>query len=181
MAVGDKKSHSPLDPVPVGPANVPRITHGPIEAASQSYNAGQLVTMSGVSVTTTTAGQVVGNNVVAGFAMKDATGTTGADAPLWVPEINQEIEMMAGTAGTAVTVTTTLFPLNDCFDLFIDSNGYCTVDSATETYAKVKVIGYIKDVNGDYTKWLRVIPYAGSTGVTTDPCLWAGLSTIVIS
>ena len=58
MAVASKVSHSPLDPVPVGPG-VPRITHGPIEAASQSYNAGQLVTISGVSVTTTTAGQVV--------------------------------------------------------------------------------------------------------------------------
>lgn len=183
MAVASKVSHSPLDPVPVGPGNVQRITHGPVEAASQSYKAGQLVTISTTlnAVTTTTAGQVVGNNAIYGFAMKDATGTTSADAPIWVPEAGKEIQMLAGTAGTAVTVTTTLFPLNDCFDLFIDSNGYCTVDSATETYAKVKVVGYIKDVNGDYTKWLRVIPYEGSTGVTTDPCLWSGLATIVLS
>lgn len=181
MAVASKVSHSPLDPVPVGPGNVPRITHGTVEASSQSYKAGQLVTISGVSVTTTTAGQAVGNNAVYGFAMKDATGTTGADAPCWVPEIGQEIQMLAGTSGTAVTVTTTLFPLNDNFDLYIDSNGYCTVDSGTETYPKVKVVGYIKDVNGDYTKWLRVVPYIGSTGVTTDPCLWSGISTIVVS
>lgn len=182
MAVGDKVSNSPKDPVLVGPGNVPKITYGPIEAASQSYNVGALVTFAvGGAVTAATAGQACGNVILGGFAVKDATGTTSADAPLYVPEPNQEMEIMAGTAGTAITVTTTLFPLFDNFDLYIDSSGYCTVDSATETYPKVKVIGYIKDVNGDYTKWLRVVPYLGSTGVTTDPCQWAGLSTTVIA
>jgi hypothetical protein len=183
MAVGDKKSNSPLDPVLVGPGCIPKIIYGAVEAASQSYNAGALVTfaISGQAVTAATAGQACGNVILGGFAVKDATGTTSADAPLYVPESNQEMLIMAGTAGTAVTVTTTLFPLLDNFDLYIDSNGYCTVDSATETYSKVKVIGYVKDVNGDYTKWLRVIPYEGSTGVTTDPCQWAGLATTVIA
>lgn len=176
MAVGSKVSNSPKDPKIVDVGTVPRITHGPVEAASQSYNAGALLTISGLDVTAATAGQVLGDVVLGGFAVKDATGTTGADAPIWAPEVGQEWYMEAGTAGTGVTVTTTLFPLFDNFDLYIDSNGYCTVDSATETHPKVKVVGYVKDVNGDYTTKLRVIPYVGNE---TDDCHWAAIQATI--
>lgn len=177
MALGDKTSNLGTDPVVYNPGSFPYLNHECDEAASQVYTIGSLLTVdTSNDLTECPAGQDAGDVALAGFAAKDATGTTGAVSAFWAPEVGTQMKMQAGTNGTAVTVTATLFPMYDEFDLYSDANGAVTVNSATESNAKVKVVGYVKDVNGDYTDRLIVIPYIGNE---TDKCGWASIADTV--
>lgn len=177
MALGAKTSNASTDPILVSPGSFPTLNHECDEAASQVYKIGSLLKVDNSNdLTEAAASQAAGDVMLAGFAAKDATGVTGALSVFWVPEIGQEMEMTAGTTGVAKTVTATLFPMYDNFDLYSDASGNITVDSGTETNPKVKVVGYVRDVNGDFTNRLKVIAYIGNE---TDKCGWASIADTV--
>lgn len=171
MAVSAKVSNSPLDMRIITPGGVPRIVYMK-EAASQSYNAGQLVYGSGSNqVTTCTASQAVGGSApIAGIALLDATGTTNTSVPILVPDLNSEILIRCGTSGTAATAVEATWAIGDAFDIYIDASGYPTLDSGTESNEKLVVTGYVRDVNGDLTEWVTCRP------CVTEPGMWLTLS-----
>lgn len=169
MALSAKKSNSPLDPRIITPGGVPLIMHMP-EAAGQTYKAGSIVQNTSATAAELTAGQDMGDVNLVGIALKDSSGVTSTDVPILVPDYNSEILLAASTNGTSVTVTSTLFPIGDGFELYVDSSGYCTINSATETNAKVVVIGYVYDATGALTNWVRCRPI---------PAVWASLADII--
>lgn len=169
MALADKPSNSPLDPRIVTPGGHPSMVQEFVEAATQTYTAGTLVSVSTANdVTGAAASGLMADVNMAGLAVKDSTGTTGAAAPLIIPDHNSEILIRGGASGVAATVTTTLFPLGQKFDIYVDANGAQTLDSDSTTNEKLMVVGYVKDVNGDYTQWLRTRPIAATWAVLDD-------------
>ena len=177
MALGDKISNLGTDPVLYNPGSFPYLNHECDEAASQVYTIGSLLKVdTSNDLTEAAAAQDAGDVILAGFAAKDATGVTGTIGVFWAPEVGTQMIMQAGANGVAATVTATLYPMYDNFDLYSGAGGAVTVNSSTETNPKVKVVGYVKDVNGDYTDRLIVIPYIGNE---TDKCGWASIADTV--
>lgn len=169
MALTAKISNSPQDPRIITPGGVPCIIWMP-EAASQTFKAGSILKNTSGTADELTAGQDMGDVNLVGIALNDSTGTTATPVPILVPDYNSEILLRAGANGTVATVTAALYPIGDGFELYVDASGYCTINSSTETNPKVVVIGHVKDVNGDFTQWVKCRPI---------PAVWASLADVI--
>jgi len=171
MAISALVSNSPLEPRIISPGKIPMIIHGMGEASGQVYNAGAILKNSAGTSNQCEAALTSANDMGAitllGIALKDATGTTNTAAPCLVPDFDSEVYIKASTNGTAVDITSTLFPIGDGFDIYVDGSGHQTLNSATESNAKLQVIGYIYDATGALTQWLRCRPV---------PATWCALS-----
>lgn len=135
---------------------VPFIVHGLLEANSQSFKAGALVYSNSGAVTIAAVGDVP----VLGIALKDATNVTSGNVeiPVLCFNADSEILIQASPNGTTFETANTTCKVGTAYDFNV-TNGTFTIDSSDTTNPKMVVVGYVRDVNGDVTTWLKCRPY----------------------
>lgn len=135
---------------------VAQILHGYIEAASQTFKAGQFVYLNGSAVTVSADGDVP----VMGIALADATDTATsgtATIPVQVIGPDDEVLIRVSTGGTLEASDTTCTP-GVAYDLETVSTNLHYIDSADTTAMKFVYLGPIKDSAGTSGYWGRFRP-----------------------
>ena len=128
-----------------------------VEAAGQSYKAGSLVKVaaSGAVTIITTADAAA----ILGIAVQDATGVTGAVAPVEILESGDifEITLCNNSATPATAALTDLFKK---YRLYSAAATGTQLDQSTGTGAVGQIVGFVLDSNGAFTTRVLAKPIA---------------------
>jgi len=143
----------------VRPKNgVPRIVYGLGEAASQSYKAGTPVYLNSGAVT------ICADDTEAftGIAMKDATGTTGTEAPVMICDLEDTIVARVVNDGTAA-LANTLTP-GTGYGWYEDTDDVFYADSNDTSNTVLVFLEEVNDAAGASTYWGLFRVKQGITG-----------------
>lgn len=146
-----------------GNGSVAWLTEDTVEAAGQSYKAGNLVKVAASgAVTIVTTGN---GTALMGIAQSDATGVTGTKA---IVEIIEPRDMVQFTLvnGSTTAVVGTLADLYKKYRLY-QSGGNTYLDKGSATGAAFQIVAILKDVLGVYTSSVVCTPIATGMVVGT--------------
>ena len=146
-----------------GNGSVAWLTEDTVEAAGQSYYAGNLVKVAASgAVTILTTGN---NSGLLGIAQSDATGVTGAKAIVEIIEPTDLVQFFL-VNGSTTTVVGTLADLYKKYRLY-QSGGNTYLDKSSATGATFQIVAILKDTLGAYGKSVVATPIATTLVVGT--------------